>query len=459
MSPLFCGSLLLAMLCLSQQQAPQLSVGSPLEALTPQTAFSKSNDPMQSLRSSFNDDTLRSIAQGAQEFGLDLLNRIAVVVEKANRDFMISPFSVWSLLILLFEAGDGRTYEQLRQGLRINVSPEELRSVYRVWSSYLNGKTTTIEVASLQVLYVDTSSPVKSSYRDVVQNYGVQPEEVDFYARETVQLINDAANRTTRGLIPYTVLPQQIYGAKMFMMSTLFFKGQWKFPFNESRTRVENFYDESGGVVGQVPMMVQEGNFAYVTNIQGLDGYVLELPYGTQDRLSMIVVLPKRGFKLSDVSANLKNLGLAPILQRIAKFRREASEDNEVEVLLPKFTTQTDFNLKQILTEVRGIHEGPYKCPLNACYIFQMGIRDVFDQKDSNLSRMAEGLYTSYCVHATKIIVDEQGTTAAAVTSAVLSNKASPPKFQLDRPFQYMIVEKSTSLLLFAGQVRNPSRT
>ncbi|XP_062131237.1 serine protease inhibitor 77Ba [Drosophila sulfurigaster albostrigata] len=439
MSLLFGGSLLLAMLCLSQQQAPQLSVGSPLEALTPQTAFSKSNDPMQSLRSSFNDDTLRSIAQGAQEFGLDLLNRIAVVVEQANRDFMISPFSVWSLLILLFEAGDGRTYEQLRQGLRINVSPEELRSVYRVWSSYLNGKTTTIEVASLQVLYVDTSSPVKSSYRDVVQNYGVQPEEVDFYARETVQLINDAANRTTRGLIPYTVLPQQIYGAKMFMMSTLFFKGQWKFPFNESRTRVENFYDESGGVVGQVPMMVQEGNFAYVTNIQGLDGYVLELPYGTQDRLSMIVVLPKRGFKLSDISANLKNLGLAPILQRIAKFRREASEDNEVEVLLPKFTTQTDFNLKQILTE--------------------MGIRDVFDQKDSNLSRMAEGLYTSYCVHATKIIVDEQGTTAAAVTSAVLSNKASPPKFQLDRPFQYMIVEKSTSLLLFAGQVRNPSRT
>ncbi|XP_034109226.1 serine protease inhibitor 77Ba [Drosophila albomicans] len=439
MSFLFGGSLLLAMLCLTHQQAPLLSVGSPLEALTPQTAFSKSNDPMQSLRNSFNDDTLRSIAQGAQEFGLDLLNRIAVVVEQANRDFMISPFSVWSLLILLFEAADGRTYEQLRQGLRINVSPEELRSVYRVWSSYLNVKTTTIEVASLQVLYVDTSSPVKSSYRDVVQNYGVQPEEVDFYARETVQLINDAANRTTRGLIPYTVLPQQIYGAKMFMMSTLFFKGQWKFPFNESRTRVENFYDESGGVLGQVPMMVQEGNFAYVTNIQGLDGYVLELPYGTQDRLSMIVVLPKRGFKLSDISANLKNLGLAPILQRIAKFRREASEDNEVEVLLPKFTTQTDFNLKQILTE--------------------MGIRDVFDQKDSNLSRMAEGLYTSYCVHATKIIVDEQGTAAAAVTSAVLSNKASPPKFQLDRPFQYMIVEKSTSLLLFAGQVRNPSRT
>ncbi|KAH8274529.1 hypothetical protein KR044_006573 [Drosophila immigrans] len=439
-SRLFGGSLLLAMICLSQQQVPQLSVGTPLEPLTPQTAFSKSNDPTQSLRNSFSDDTLRSIAKGSQEFGLDLLNRISVVVEKSNRDFMISPFSVWSLLVLLFEAADGRSYEQLRQGLRINVNAEELRSVYRVWSSYLNGKTTTIEVASLQVLYVDSHSPIKSSYREVVKSYGVEPEEVDFYARETIAHINDAANRTTRGLIPYTVLPQQIYGAKMFMMSTLFFKGQWKLPFNETRTRIENFHDESGAIIGQVPMMVQEGNFAYVSNIQGLDGYVLELPYGTQDRLSMIVVLPKRGFKLSEVVANLKSLGLAPILERIAKFWREASEDNEVEVLLPKFTTTTDFNLRQVLTE--------------------MGIRDIFDQKDSNLSRMAEGLYTEYCVHATKIIVDEQGTTAAAVTSAVLSNKSAPPKFQLDRPFQYMIVEKSTSLLLFAGQVRNPtSRT
>ncbi|KAH8371921.1 hypothetical protein KR093_009287, partial [Drosophila rubida] len=439
MARLLAGSLLLALICLTQQQVPQLSVGNPLEALTPQTAFSKSNDPTQSLRNSFDDDTLRSIARGAQEFGLDLVNRISMVVDKTPRDFMISPFSVWSLLVLLFEAADGRSYEQLRQGLRINVSAEELRSVYRVWSSYLNVKTTTIEVASLQVLYVDTGSPVKSSYRDVVQSYGVQPEQVDFYARETVAAINDAANRATRGLIPYTVLPQQIYGAKMFMMSTLFFKGQWKFPFNDTRTRTENFHDENGAVIGQVPMMVQEGDFAYVTNIQGLDGYVLELPYGTQDRLSMIIVLPKRGFKLSDIVINLKTLGLSPLLERIAKFRREASEDNEVEVLLPKFTTTTDFNFRQILSE--------------------MGIRDIFDQKDSNLSRMAEGLYTSYCVHATKIIVDEQGTTAAAVTSAVLSNKSTPPKFQLDRPFQYMIVEKSTSLLLFAGQVRNPTRT
>lgn len=102
-------------------------------------------------------------------------------------------------------------------------------------------------------------------------------------------------------------------------------------------------------------MMAQEGNFAYVTNLEGLDGYILELPYGKQDRLSMIIVLPKRGFTLANVAKNIQTLGLAPILQRIQKFRQEAYDDNEVEVVMPKFSTTTDFNLMNLLIEVSGL--------------------------------------------------------------------------------------------------------
>lgn len=88
-----------------------------------------------------------------------------------------------------------------------------------------------------------------------------------------------------------------------------------------------------------------------------------------------------------------------------------------------------------------------------------MGIVDLFDEKAANLSRMANGLFAKICIHSTKIIVDEQGTTAGAVTAASLINRATPPKFHLNKPFQYMIVEKATNLLLFAGQVRNPHAT
>ncbi|KAH8256167.1 hypothetical protein KR026_009621, partial [Drosophila bipectinata] len=428
--------LIVTVLCSAQQQYPALSVGNPLEALTDRGAFQQGPTHVQSVRSNFEDDTLRTISQGVQEFALDILQRISAQVQKNNRDFMISPFSIWSLMVLLYEGSSGETYNQLRRALRINVEDEKLRGVYQIWSSFLNTNTPTVEVASLQAVYTDISAPLNSGYRSIIKNYNVQPMEVDFYNKDTVHLINDATNRTTRGLIPYTILPQEIYGAKMFLLSSLFFKGQWKFPFNQTLTRMENFYNENDEVVGQVSMMVQEANFAYASNIEGLDGYVLELPYGTQDRLAMIVVLPKRGFKLNDVANNLKTIGLSPILQRLAAFKARASEDNEVEVMMPKFETTTDFTLKGILG--------------------QMGIVDLFDENTANLSRMASGLFAKICIHSTKIIVDEQGTTAGAVTQAALINKATPPKFLLNKPFQYMIVEKATNLLLFAGQVRNP---
>jgi len=85
-----------------------------------------------------------------------------------------------------------------------------------------------------------------------------------------------------------------------------------------------------------------------------------------------------------------------------------------------------------------------------------MGIRDLFDQNTANLDRIAPGLYASLCKHSSKIIVDEQGTEAAGITGLSLGFKFLSPRIDLNRPFLYLIVEKQTGLLLFAGQVRNP---
>lgn len=123
--------------CSSQDHVPQLSVGNPLIALTDPTAFERQTSHVQSLRSNFDSDVLLNISQGAQEFALDLLQRISVEVHKTQRDFMVSPFSVWSLLVLLYEGSSGETYNQLRRALRINVEDEKLRGVYQVWNSYL----------------------------------------------------------------------------------------------------------------------------------------------------------------------------------------------------------------------------------------------------------------------------------------------------------------------------------
>ncbi|XP_016972963.2 serine protease inhibitor 77Ba-like [Drosophila rhopaloa] len=378
---------------------------------------------------------LDTLSKGVEDFSFDLLQRIAVETQKSNKNFMISPFSVWSLLVLLYEGSEGETLSQLRQALRINVEDETLRSFYRARNQFLNTKKAGVEVGSLLAVYTDKSFSIMKGYRDTIQSYSAQTEEVDFSRADTVRRINDAIDRSTRGLIKNSVKQQDLYGAKMFLLSALYFKGQWTFAFNPAMTKIQPFHNENGAVVAQIPMMIQEAAFAYSSNVRGLGGQVLELPYGSLEWMSMIVVLPDPGVTLNTLANNLKTVGLQPILQELAEYKTKYGTD-EVEVMVPKFETATDISLKEILS--------------------QMGIRDLFDEKTANLGRMAPGLFASLCKHSSKIIVNEQGTTAAAVTQASIFNRFGSTPILLNRPFQYMIVEKETGLLLFAGQVWNP---
>ncbi len=63
-------------------------------------------------------------------------------------------------------------------------------------------------------------------------------------------------------------------------------------------------------------------------------------------------------------------------------------------------------------------------------------------------------------VHAADITVDEQGTVAAAATGLEFPT-SGPPEPELtvaaDKPFLYLIRHRSNGLVLFAGQVTNPT--
>lgn len=208
-------------------------------------------------------------------------------------------------------------------------------------------------------------------------------------------------------------------------------------PFNRSYTNEEPFFDEFGKLVGNVNMMFQRGPFSY-TAIAELESHVLELPYGEDDRLSMIVLLPRKNVPLPSVLERLANYGITPMLNELRRADTEYEED-EVEVFLPRFSITADFTLNVILE--------------------RMGLTDIFDVNRANFSKISkQSIYLSRIIHKAKIEVNEMGTVAAAVGGAIFANKATPPRFYANRPFAYLIVEKQTRALLFGGQVRNPGK-
>ena len=86
-----------------------------------------------------------------------------------------------------------------------------------------------------------------------------------------------------------------------------------------------------------------------------------------------------------------------------------------------------------------------------------MGMPLAFDYDLADFPNMAQGynLYVSMMKQKAKIEVNEEGTKAAAVTVAEMTNRSSSSvsgyTFHATRPFVYFIMEESTGSIFFMG--------
>ena len=87
-----------------------------------------------------------------------------------------------------------------------------------------------------------------------------------------------------------------------------------------------------------------------------------------------------------------------------------------------------------------------------------MGKRDAFDGYKADFSKMsAAELYIGLLQQFTYVNVDEEGTEAAAVTVGGMFETSvgpsTPISLYVDRPFAFVIKEKSTGAILFMGKI------
>jgi len=181
--------------------------------------------------------------------------------------------------------------------------------------------------------------------------------------------------------------------------------------------------------------MHQERFFAYG---EDEDLQLLWIPY--QERaLSMVVLLPKKADGEGGGLAALEKKLTADNLNRWFKNIGVA----KVDVTLPKFTFSSRFYLGKNLAA--------------------MGMPDAFNGSKADFSGMttAEHLYIGEAIHQAFVVVDEEGTEAAAATAVMLVGAARPkpeePRvFKADHPFIFLIRHNATGEILFLGRVVNP---
>jgi serine protease inhibitor len=370
-------------------------------------------------------EMVKSDQQFAIEFFANVFNEEAAELDK---NFMISPLSLSMALAMTWNGADGETKAVMQKVLKLDgYTDQEVNEYYEKLREALLKTDPSTKLAIANSIWTNKNIKIKDDFIRLNNEYfNSTVESVDFSDANSVKLMNKWAADNTNNLITH-VLDKTNPNALMYLMNALYFKGIWTSEFNSRNTSSKPFYSEDGQTKN-VDMMHQKSSFNYNEN-QTMQ--IVELPYGNQ-AFSMIVLLPKEGNKLADVTQELQNSNSWGNL--VSGLR-----STQVDLYLPKFKTEYSRVLNDVLEK--------------------MGMGIAFEPGAADFSRMTDAdAFISFVEQFTYINTDEVGTEAAAVTVVGIELTSYQPDrtatFNANRPFIYIIRENSTGSILFMGAVK-----
>ncbi|MGC4233289.1 MAG: serpin family protein [Niabella sp.] len=345
----------------------------------------------------------------------------------AGKDIFVSPLSLHIALGMLVNGAQGETKSQIIKALRSeSLSQEELNNAYKTLLTELPKADPLVKMALANAIFYKNGFTVEQAFLNTMENtFNAQITGLPFIPSDK-DIINKWASDNTNGKIPKVldeIKPEHI----MFLLNALYFKGDWRSQFDKKNTKDQPFYLEGGGQK-TVKMMNQKDTFGLAS---GNDFTALQMPYGN-GQFCATLILPNTGKSLTSV-LNKMNADAWGQLQNSFYTR-------SVEVGLPKFRLEQEFELNEILKS--------------------MGMVKAF-----NTSAELDGLgklkplYVGFVKQNTFAAVDEEGTEAAAVTIIgveTTSAPSAPPKFICDRPFGFIISEKTSNTILFMSRIMDP---
>jgi serpin B len=259
----------------------------------------------------------------------------------------------------------------------------------------------------------------------------------DVLAEVGLDQVNAWVNSKTEGKIP-TILDKLDANAVAVLLNAIYFRAHWAQPFKEWLTKNDAFFLTADRRV-DVPMMHNTGRYQRVAR----SGYrAIRLPYDVP-ALSMIIVLPDQSDGLAELIARFDAGELSALTAEL-----ERAQPTLVALGLPRFKARSKADLKAQFS--------------------RLGMNAAFDRRQADFSGITgqplsqNRLVIDQIVHRAVIDVMEEGTEAAAATAVemIATARMRPPEqlepFVVDHPFLFLIVDRESGAVLFAGRIADP---
>ncbi len=358
------------------------------------------------------------------DFAFDLLKRVNEQDKTVNT--FVSPLSLHIALGMLLNGANGQTAQEIQKTLKLDAQTlAEANQTYENLIANLPGVDPKVQVKLANSVWYRNTFAVETSFQDVLRkSFKAEVTSLDFAkTTESRNRINQWASDQTNGKIKDVikeVKPEHV----MFLLNALYFKGDWKKQFKPENTTDKPFKLLSG-TTKNVKMMQMNTDLRRAFRPTYT---AFELPYANGNYV-MTVLLPSPN---SSADALINNLS-ATEWNTLQKDMTEGG----IDIGLPKFTMEYEITLNSILAK--------------------MGMPTVFtNSADLTKINPKGGLAVDMVKQNTFVAVDEVGTEAAAVTSIGVVVTSLPVPYVCDRPFVFLIHEKTSNTVLFMGKIVDP---
>jgi serpin B len=381
-------------------------------------------------------------------------------IKQDDKNILVSPFSLLScsalLLQLLFNNPKYDSSEEHKQLITMFKITDPIKFINDLskTNAYLNKYINTYNS-----ILINSNIIIKDSYKKKIKLLGEYNSFDPTKAEDVVIDINNDIKNKTNGMISQFVTNNDINpDTTIILLNNIYFKGSWVHKFNKSNTITKKFNGLKGEK--QVQMMIlNKERFHYFEDVEK---QVICLEYesnygnphflckfrshkcnphslcefrshecnedGDESQISMVIILPRSTKNIYDINYDIKE-----VFNNLFK-----SSKKKVDIEIPKFECTSSLNLI------------PFFKNHNVTKIFESFDISSILEKEYNLP-----VLVSKFIQNTKVIVDENGTEAAAITLCInnkcMSNRTEiKHKFIADHPFKYYIIHDK-SLILFSG--------
>lgn len=368
----------------------------------------------------------------SNSFGTELLKSVAASERTVNGDstgnIMISPLSVMTALSMVALGAGGDTlaeFERVMGGIDVRMLSEY------IGNSYAGGiKDKNFRLTFANSLWVNKNIgavPRESFLHDNVNYFNAQIYRAPFNSR-TVRDVNNWAAKNTDGKINNIIdrfLPDEV----MLLANALFLDAKWQDPYEKTDVS-RNTFTTYGGKEQRVDFMCSSEHCISDDGAKGMMKYYKYFSDNPKHSFVFAALLPDEGVDVFDYISGLNG-------ERLRNIFTTADGLGMVKAYLPKFKFEYKTKLDKQLQE--------------------LGIREAYLPSADFSAMSDEPLKLSTVTHKTFIEVDEIGTRAGAVSTAMSVQNGLAPveELWLNRPFVFVIYDVSLEIPLFMGVVTN----